>query len=70
MNRDKALDMNGIRINEGDTVKKYSIIKDKSSSFKTGKVSYIGSMHDGGETMIWAGSGGAHHPLACEVVNE
>jgi len=66
----EVLDMNGIEIKVGDTVRKYSIIKDKNSSFKIATVKYVAPMHDDGESMIWAGGGGAHHPLACEVVSE
>lgn len=60
-------DMNGKEIKEGMTVRKHAIIKDKNSDFKEGIVSFVGPMYGGGEDMVWAGSGGAHHPKACEV---
>ena len=64
----KTTDMNGVEIKEGMTVNKHSIIGDDSSSFKTGTVGHIAAMYIGGEEMIWAGSGGAHSPKACVVI--
>lgn len=63
-------DMNGVEINLNDKVKKHSIIGDPNSGFKEGVVTYLDSMYEGGEMMVWAGSGGAHHPKACIVIKE
>lgn len=63
-----AKDMFGREIKIGDTVKKYSIINDKNSSYKVAKVKFIGPTCEGGESLVWAGGGGGHHPEACKVV--
>ncbi len=65
-----ARDMKGTLIKEGMKVNKHSIINDDTSSFKTGTVDEVSPMHGGGDDMVWAGSGGAHHPKACVVVSE
>lgn len=66
----KIKDMNGIEIKIGDKIKKHSLIKDPTSSFKEATVKFLDPMHSGGDNMVWAGGGGAHHPMACAVIKE
>lgn len=63
-------DMSGNKLEVGDKIKKFGLLGRETESYKEGVISHIGSMHDGGDLMIWAGSGGAHHPLACLKVKE
>jgi len=64
----KVKDMNGTEIKIGDSVRKHYLLNRESSPYKEGVVQRIAPMHSDGEAMIWAGKGGAHHPLACVVV--
>ena len=64
----KVKDMNNVVIKIGDRVKKHTIINDSGSDYKISTVKHIAAMHMGGNLMIWAGSGGAHHPKACGEV--
>jgi len=66
----KVKDMYDNEINIGDKVRKHSIIGDDESNFKEGRVVHLAPMHSDGELMVWAGSGGAHHPEACVVIEE
>lgn len=66
-----VLDINGNEIQEGQRVLRWPLINKKQGEPKERTVSHIGSMHSGGETMIWfEEGGGAHHPKACEVIKE
>ena len=57
-------------INIGDKIRKHSIIGDENSSFKEATVEHLLPMYSDGEILVWAGSGGAHHPKACVVLKD
>jgi hypothetical protein len=62
-------DMNGKVIKVGDRVKKHSLINNNKSEYTIATVKQLGTMHSGGEPMVWAGRGGAHHPQACVILS-
>lgn len=64
-------DMNGVELKEGQKVNRWPLIGQKTGESKVRTVSLCSPMHGGGEMMVWfEEGGGAHHPKACEVINE
>lgn len=62
-------DMNGVDLKIGQKVNRWPLLNKKTGEPKVRTIDDIAPMHGGGEVMVWfIEGGGAHHPLACEVI--